>query len=196
MTSYRKLDALRALADRPGTPEEGRLAREILERLESSPEPEWPAYLSAIPLYQVGNEVAFRDFLRTGSMEDLERATKWKTCPCGLANPQNEKCQNEIEHESIRARIMQMFPRGQRVFYNRWAYAPNCPGVVVGYSKDWNWVRIKFDHLKSPRSVPVYDCRYYLFCERIPYDTLKVMNIRGGMEKFEAIPSEHIEVEA
>lgn len=189
MISERALEALRAIAERPGTPAEGDLARALLARHGATTEADWPAYLNAIPEHERARWGAFRDFLKTGKMEDLDRATKWRTCPCGRENPRESACQNEAEHESIRGRIQQMFPRGQRVFYNRWAYTPNCPGNVVGYSKtSWNWIRIQFDHLKSPRSVPVYDCRYYLFCERIPYATLKQMNIRSGMEKFETQP--------
>ena len=49
------------------------------------------------------------------------------------------------------------FCAGDLVFYNYWAYPKNCPGTVAGFGKRWDWMRIKFDHLKTVRSVPVYD---------------------------------------
>jgi hypothetical protein len=51
------------------------------------------------------------------------------------------------------------FPRFTKIYYNRWAYGRNESGVIVGKKpkqvQGQTWVRIKFDHLKSPRSVPV-----------------------------------------
>jgi hypothetical protein len=50
-----------------------------------------------------------------------------------------------------------MFPRGTRIWYCYWAYLNN-PGVVLADPKidhgQW-WMRIKFDHLKQSRWVPV-----------------------------------------
>jgi hypothetical protein len=51
------------------------------------------------------------------------------------------------------------FPRGTEVFYNYWAYPTNDPCVIVGKQpkviQGQTWVRMKFNHLKHPRSVPV-----------------------------------------
>jgi hypothetical protein len=181
----RRLDALRALAERPGTEAEGIVAREMLAKLEAKTEEEWPSYLNSVLESERPRWSAFADFLKTGKIEDLDRATRFTTCPCGRDNPRDMPCLNEVEHVRINAEIRQMFPVGTRVYYNRWAYAPNEPGVVVGYSKNWSWLRIKFDKLKTSRAVPVYDCRYCLFTESVPYEDLRSMNIRGGMESIE-----------
>ena len=50
------------------------------------------------------------------------------------------------------------FPRGTNVFYNRWAYPINDPCVVLSEPKiieGQTWIRMKFQHLKQPRWVPV-----------------------------------------
>jgi hypothetical protein len=73
--------------------------------------------------------------------------------------------------------------RGARVFYNRWAYEANCPGRVVGYSYDWSWVRIKFDHLKTSRAVPIYQSgKWHLSTEPLDRETLVQSGLRGGMD--------------
>jgi hypothetical protein len=83
----------------------------------------------------------------------------------------------------------QLFPVGTRVYYNYWAYAPNCPAVVVGYCTDTNWIRLKFDHLKARRNVPIHSVQgWHLFTSPIDYDKLCELDIRGGMEHFEARP--------
>lgn len=49
------------------------------------------------------------------------------------------------------------FPRGTRIYYCYWCYR-NTPGVTVS-APEWRrgqqWMRIRFDHLKQPRWVPV-----------------------------------------
>ena len=51
------------------------------------------------------------------------------------------------------------FPRGTKVFYNYWAYPFNCPAAIVGKEtkliQGETWIRMKFDHLKQARRVPV-----------------------------------------
>lgn len=105
--SSRKIAALRALVDRPGTAAEGAVARQMLERMEAKT----PCHLRPAPQHSIH------------------------------ATP-----------EEIRRR----FPRGARVFYNCWAYIANDPGRVTGYSRDPRWVRVKFDNLKTIRSIPAY----------------------------------------
>ncbi len=61
MASDRRIEALRALAERPGTEHEGQLAREILSRLTSD----------------TFDDTVFRSFLRREtSLEDLLRSMK------------------------------------------------------------------------------------------------------------------------
>ena len=50
-------------------------------------------------------------------------------------------------------------PRGTEVFYNYWAYPTNDPCVIVGRKpkviQGQTWLRMRFNHLKQPRYVPV-----------------------------------------
>lgn len=151
----RTIEALRSLAARPGTEHEGIVAREMLRRLEATRTPEDKLFDQ------------FRAFLRTGLMEDLEAAVGKKftlTCACGFHVRLGEKCLNLCgAHELIQQEIQNRFKRGDRVFYNRWAYPLNCPATVLRYvvpkpengNYPWAWVTVKFDHLKSSRQIPV-----------------------------------------
>lgn len=169
----RKLQALRNLAERPGTEAEGRLARELLARYEKK-----QASKSA--------DDHFADYLRTGSLDDLAQAVGKRLCDCGSRVKPFGKCYNFRKHAEIRRERETRFPVGTRVYYNRWAYTPNCPGTVVGYSRgddSWNWIRIQFDHLKNPRSVPVYSQHgWHISTEPLSPDAMKPL--RDGMEKF------------
>lgn len=147
--NQRKLEALRALAERPGTPAEGRLAKEILARLEGHAE-----------VTEEGEKTSwywFERFLKTHSNDDLLKGVRAPSiCECGAKVPRGLRCANLVGHQRIAAQIRALFPRGVRVYYNYWAYPSNCPGTVSGYSHYWNWIRIKFDHLKNKRSIPIY----------------------------------------
>lgn len=172
MTS-RRLQALRNLAERPGTEAEGNLAREILARIEKDPRD---------PLDD------FRDFLRSGSLNDLARAVGDHVCDCGTRYPAFTKCPNVSRHEELRAEALRRFPRGTRSYYNKWAYSRNCPCVVKCASPQWNWMRVKFDHLKSARSIPIYSADgWHLSTEPITdIEALRVL--RGGMKNIDRTP--------
>lgn len=143
MSSQRKIAALRALAERPGTEAEGEAAKAALKRLGVSANPDqWDA---------------FRSHLRTGLMDDLSRAVGQKTCPCGNKHPAFTQCPLTDFHDRIRQEMLQKFPRGTRAYYNEWAYADNEPCTVTGYSADWNRVRVKFDNRKTISSVAFYN---------------------------------------
>lgn len=64
------------------------------------------------------------------------------------------------------------FPRFTKIYYNYWAYAWNEKGIIVGKTprqiQGQTWVRIKFDHLKSPRSVPVTSTKHGCHISREP----------------------------
>lgn len=148
MTS-RKIAALRALAERPGTPQEGAVAREMLRRHEEKLQDQSP-------------EDAFRSFLRRGMssvdfVDVLHRHYGPKmTCACGA--PLADTCVNLAEHLRIMDEIQRRFPLGATVFYNCHGHNANSRGVVVSHSaKRWNYVRIKFEHLKWALNVPIYD---------------------------------------
>jgi hypothetical protein len=119
-------------------------------------------------------EIDAMDFLRRylrgdSPVEEFIRACRsglatWK-CPCGVAVPVGGKCGNLWGHLDIQTQIRVRFTKGQRVFYNYHAYPPDCPAIVIGYvsleanengTYPWAWIRLKFDHLKANRSVPIW----------------------------------------
>jgi len=184
VSSARRLAALRNLAERPGTEAEGRVAREMLARIEAKAEPAEQVYAQ------------FEEFLRTGSLDDLGRAIGLKTCDCGNRHPAFTHCPMMEAHQRIAVEIRQRFPRGQRVHYNRWAYPKNCPGRVTGYS-GWHWVRVKFDHLKNSRAVPVYSGGlWHLSIAPLDDATLRASELRGGMGKIDDLVNRCAEVYA
>ena len=136
----RRLRALKNLAERPGTVAEGEVARRMYEREKAK--------------HPGGTEYNFSDFMRSGWMDEPT------ICNCGSTYTAFTKCENHARHEQIRAEIKERFPRGTRVYYNKWAYDANCTATVTGYPDDprlWNWIKVKFDHLKSGyRTIPIH----------------------------------------
>jgi len=175
----RKLQALRNLAERPGTEAEGVLAREILERLEAKQTPEEHVWSK------------FRDFLRSGNLEGLAAATGGgdTVCDCGNRHPRLTLCVRLDLHTIVAQEIQDRFQRGARVYYNYWAYPANCPATVTGYSaSSFCSIRLKFDHLKNPRSVRIYRAgRWHLFTQPLDEETLQQTGLRGGMENIEVV---------
>ena len=159
----RRMDALRRLAERPGTEHEGAVALAMLERerdkvKEIKPEDCLSAFLRG--------DIHVTDFVdmmqrHRGTPEQrysVEQVDELPTCPCGQRYYHGHKCLALDRHEAIRVDIRNRFPLGSRVYCNRWAYSTNCPGTVVAHVKDpelWGWISIRFDHLKSARRVPV-----------------------------------------
>lgn len=209
--SNRKLDALRALAERPGTDAEGKLAREILERLEAKrdarhadkPEDERPRW------------VAFEDYLHGDLttdefLEAMRRRVKWEreqplptewVCACRSRVPIGAKCESTFAHLAIQQTIREKFKPGERVYYNKWAYDANCPGFVKAYVRlkepngdhPWAWISVKFDHLKNARQIPIYSAKgWHLSHAPVDRETLRATGLREGMEKCEGI-NERIE---
>ena len=130
--SDRRLDALRALADRPGTEHEGRLAREILQRLEGNTAD-----------FQ---EEAFRGFLRREvSLDDLLRALKTQplTPEEKMMVDEQERARKRYE---LRREINRRFKKGDRVLHNGKA------GVVSDLGYDGG-IFVKFDDAMWPRHV-------------------------------------------
>jgi hypothetical protein len=160
----RRISALRALADRPGTEHEGVVAREMLARLEAKGTEGYRddemEYLAKFRAHMRG-EISLDEFLKCFRSPKPEE--RW-TCPCGDTITRDGICRNVIRHAAVQTKIRTTFSKGDRVFYNYWAYPPNCPGAVQGYVKlqpdkgtfPWAWLRVKFDHLKSPLNVPVW----------------------------------------
>ncbi len=144
------LDSIRRLAERPGTEQEGIVAREMLKKLESK-----------VPHGSFADRLANHDL---PSFEEILREHGVPTdvsCPCGHRRKIFAgTCPNITRHMEINLKIRETFQRGDRVFYNYWAYPPNCPGkiarhVPLGRESTWHWISVKFDHLKNARQVPI-----------------------------------------
>ncbi len=163
--NIRKLQALRNLAERPGTEAEGALARELLAKAEGRRR-------DAYPPDEADAWIALEDYI-SGSIRTEEylerldkhysRPTTW-VCACGAEVFVRQKCLNGAGHAVIQETIRSRFKKGDRVFYNYWAYGLNSPATVVGYVKPtrengshpWAWIRLKFDHLKNSRQAPIW----------------------------------------
>ena len=168
--SRRKLEALRALAERPGTEAEGIVARQILARLEAK---------QGIP----------------GRVEAKRYDHLWE-CACGSILVVGEKCDNDLVHLDIQDEIRAKFKPGDRVYYNKWAYTANCAGVVAAYVRlkapngdhPWAWISVKFDYLKSARQIPIYSAKgWHLSHKPVDRATLIQTGLREGMEKMEGL---------
>lgn len=203
MNRQKTLDALRALADRPGTEAEGRLARELLDKFlakEGKPasrsypageESIWSAFEQ-----QCRGDITVNDFIEElrrweNRRQEQPLPNAW-VCSCGLLLPIGKKCDNLLRHAWIQTEIRTKFQKGDRVYYNRWAYPPNCPGTVAGYVKlkpsngdhPWAWITVKFDHLKSNRQIPIVSAKgWHLSKVPLTIDELYAADLRGGMER-------------
>lgn len=188
----RKLQALRALAERPGTEAEGRLAREILERYERGgdiQEEDQPLLNVILDLLRHGasKDECFDAIAKNHQLSQSKPfPTTWR-CACGSTFKTGGKCSDIAAHDRIAVASMRRFPKGTRVYYNQWAYDRNCPGVSTGYVPDWNWIRVKFDHLKTARNIPTYSAEgWHLSTEPIT-DKATLERLRGGMEQLEEV---------
>lgn len=161
MSRESRIEALRRLAERPGTEHEGRVALKMLRKMESC----IPGFTEEEkePLF------AYQSYMRREMSVDefvaaLSRfcSQRWD-CPCGDRVAAGEKCGNWMKHMSIQDRIRERFKKGDRVIYNYHAYPADCPGKVAAYvpikrengTYPWGWISVKFDHLKSARQVPI-----------------------------------------
>lgn len=171
--SSRKIDALRRLAERPGTEHEGIVARAMLAKLQAK-----QAAAGGFRDYEAEYRAAYAAFAeRRISLDEFIAATRkhtqwvndnlpteW-TCDCGTVLPVGQKCREAWWHLDIQTQIRAKFKIGDRVYYNRWAYAKNSPGRVSAYLKthkmedQWGWISVKFDHLKSSRQVPIFSAK-------------------------------------
>jgi hypothetical protein len=162
--SDRRLQALRALAERPGTEAEGILAREILARLQSQePVDEYTPYRRWLR-----KEISLEEFLMAMKHPPLtpeEQAVV--DAEAQFAELQRKREEERIHHATIQAEIRTRFKKGDRVYYNKWAYFVNDPGSVSGYvrpkeengSHPWAWLSVKFDRHLWPRQIPVWSER-------------------------------------
>lgn len=191
--NQRTLEALRNLAERPGTEAEGKLAREILARFDGGA-------ITDAPADEQDAWATFRDYLRRdASIDDLIDVLRrqgrtqtykppelWVSCECGGdSRPWNTKCPHLDRQEAIRVDAKKYFPKGTRVYYNKWAYPRNCAGVSTGHQSEWGWLRVKFDHLKSARDIPIYTAAGWHLTTDPVADSERLAVLREGMEQME-----------
>lgn len=168
----RKLAALKNLAERPGTPAEGELARELLRKYESSnvgvdddltEDDYWKAFKRHMRGESSTEE--FLDALRRYAQRPVPE--NW-TCACGTISPLNQKCQNSGLHIKIQFDIRNKFKKGDCVYYNYWAYPINQPATVTGYvpsaiGMQWNWIAVKLVGRRGKsnlyRQIPIYSAK-------------------------------------
>ncbi len=186
----RKLAALRNLAERPGTPAEGELARELLRRHEEASKHQHRAdeagYWNAFESHMRG-KMSLDDFIaELRRYSERPTPSVW-TCACGACNPIGQKCQNKFrQHEGIRDEIRRRFKKGDRAYYNCWAYEINSPVIVTGYMPagteeiQWAWIPVKFDRRRNNRlmyrQIPIYSSKgWHLSHEPLPPDAAEIL---------------------
>src|ERR1700722_1394558 len=128
------IDSLRRLAERPGTEHEGIVAREMLKRPEAKRSEGFRDYeLEYLALFRrhMRGEITLHEFLRSSRSQTAE---PW-TCPCGDTIYMNGKCLNQLRHLEVQTEIRSRFKRGDRAYYNYWAYPENCPCEVQAFVK-------------------------------------------------------------
>lgn len=162
MSRASRIEALRRLAERPGTEHEGLVARKMLERLEGLARAGYCAEeFGALGAYQayMRREISVDAFLDALAKSCGER---W-TCACGASVAIGQKCIEWMRHLEIQTEIRTTFKKGDRVVYNYHAYPVDCPGKVASYvplkpengTYPWAWISVKFDHLKGARQIPI-----------------------------------------
>lgn len=166
MSNQSRLEALRNLAERPGTEAEGLVAREMLARLEAKLGTEGgdgvDDYLSALHSFTRG-DITFQEYVSRASPVSRQRLCK---CPCGDTFYMHEKCLNAARHLAVWEEIREKFHKKDRIYYNRWAYPQNSTGIVAAHvplkrengDYPWAWISIRLDG-KAARQVPILSSR-------------------------------------
>lgn len=134
------------MAERAGTQAERDLAKDRLAKLEPH----------SFGIY----------YVYPGLAEEF-RLPSHVQCRCGEFYPFGKRCQDAAKHREFHERLKQEFPKGTRVYYNRWGYGLNSPATVVHHcalthaagGEMWGWIRLQFDHLQNRRTVPAYGVR-------------------------------------
>ena len=152
MPSDRTIAALRALAERPGTPAEGALAREILARLTGRNDDEYQ------PLRDyLRREISLEDLLnslRAQMPEDMthEEAAfaRGEQCACGAHYPVGGRCPG-ARHETIRLELINRFPVGSEI-----QFSGRTGTVVCHHPRWWNQITVKFPSDVWAKMLTVY----------------------------------------
>lgn len=162
------IDALRRLAERPGTEHEGAVARAMLAKFEAKRDSARDDDYETAYVRFARKEISIDEFINAMRKKHTPSniPTSWE-CDCGEVLSFGQKCPHWEKHLAIQLEIQARFTKGDRVFYNYWAYPANCPGKVVAYAKiapergnhPWAWISVRFDHLKNARKIPIYTTR-------------------------------------
>lgn len=140
-----RIEALRRLAERPGTEHEGLVARKMLKRLKAKtatkPEPDSvPAKYRMAEFWNGGNPVVIQ-------------------CHCGEMFTSRTPCEQSSRHERIRAEILSRFAVGDRVFFNRYGYLLNAAANIIKVfdkaADKWNSVQLKFEGSGKTKAITV-----------------------------------------
>lgn len=152
--SYRKIEALQNLADRPGTEHEGRVARAMLEKLTGrpySPSPPPPPLRAFVPR--------------------KPRAAKPPRPPLDFLKDDNARIKYATE-------IRDRFPIGTRVYYNAPRYKRNSPGIVTGW-KGFQVIVIFHDGWGAQRVPPRSARGWHLSKKKMDAKTSAKMRAKG-----------------
>ncbi len=141
MANARTLEALRRLAERPGTEAEGILARETLRRLSVDPNRPIPRSLEdllrAADTPMTSEEIDAIRIMEEQRLEAVARAAR----------------EAEIR---IYERMVRGLKKGDRVYFNRVRYPKNDPGIVSKPADAYLNVQIKLDRNIWPTRVNAY----------------------------------------
>ncbi len=147
--SPRKIQALQNLAERPGTEAEGRVAREMLEKLTGkaySPSP--PSTTAQRPQYYSN------DYFAKRARDAAESARKARQSP-----PRKPEPSYVGDRLKLAIEVRERFPIGTKVFYNAPGYPPNASGIVMGFQRAGHCVTVAFDFDGETAQIPACSSR-------------------------------------
>lgn len=153
--SYRKIEALQNLADRPGTEHEGKVARAMLEKLTGrayAPTPPSPTPRPFVPR--------------------KPRAAKPPRPPLDFLKDDNARLKYATE-------IRDRFPIGTHVFYNAPNFKANRAGIVTGW-KDFQVIVIFHDGFGAQRVPPRSARGWHLSKKKMDAKTSAKMRAKGA----------------
>jgi hypothetical protein len=154
VVSARKLEALQNLADRPGTPHEGAVARAMLEKLTGKP-------------YTPTPQPAPR----------VHRPRAKKKAPAPVV-PDYLKDPLKMAFE-VRSR----FPLGTKVWYSAKGFPVNSPGTVIGFERAGHRVMVDFEWFPIKTVVACTDRGWHLSKKPIPQKQAEKLYPKGKAGK-------------
>jgi hypothetical protein len=144
MASNRTIEALRRLAERPGTVAEGLLARETLKRLTFDPGQPIPRSLEDI-LRAADSAPMTREELECVRVMEEERLAK-------IARAERQRQQDEKRATYLA--WVKSLEKGDRVFFNYGRYSD--PGIISTPVDQHLDLKVKLDRLIWPKKINVF----------------------------------------